>query len=41
MIRAEGPDSLLVIVPAFNEVGAIGRCGALGQSTVFPESRCW
>ena len=25
MIRAEGPDSLLVIVPAFNEVGAIAR----------------
>ena len=23
MIRAEGPDSLLVIVPAFNEVGAV------------------
>ena len=25
MIRAEGPDSLLVIVPAFNEVGAIAE----------------
>ena len=24
MIRAEGPNSLLVIVPAFNEVGAVG-----------------
>jgi len=24
MIRAQGPDSLLVIVPAFNEVGAVG-----------------
>jgi glycosyltransferase involved in cell wall biosynthesis len=25
MIRAEGPDSLLVIVPAFNEVGAVAE----------------
>ena len=25
MIRATGPDSLLVIVPAFNEAGAIGQ----------------
>ena len=24
MMRSDGPDSLLVIVPAFNEVGAIG-----------------
>ena len=24
MIHAQGPDSLLVIVPAFNEVGAVG-----------------
>ena len=41
MIRAEGPDALLVIVPAFNEVGAIAEVVRAVQSTACPASPCW
>ena len=38
MIRADGPDSLLVIVPAFNEEGAIGEVVRVDPPLACPES---
>jgi hypothetical protein len=37
MIRAVGPGSLLVVIPAFNEVGAVGdvvRAGLLRSNSI-------